>query len=340
MNAIPNTARYLFGIQGKTLSREESDWLKHPLTAGVILFTRNYDNPAQLRAFVKTLRQTAETAGREILIAVDHEGGRVQRFREGFTAIPAMATLGAVYDKDKDGALTLARDMAYVMAYELADCDIDFSFAPVLDVQTDFSKVIGDRAFHHDTSVIALLANAFYQGLGDAGMIGVGKHFPGHGNVVADSHLELPMSDDDFNTLKHRDLPPFAALIQAGIEAIMPAHILYRAIDDMPAGFSTHWLQNILREQMGFTGCIISDDLDMAGAGAYGSMAKRVELATKNCDLLLLCNRQDDMRIAFASLEPTADDARQARIMSLKRDKSCHDSERYQIALRRVLMYK
>lgn len=329
---IPNTATYLFGIQGKVLSAEEAEWLNHPLTAGVILFTRNYDNPAQIRALISSLRNTAKN---DILVAVDHEGGRVQRFRNGFTAIPPMATVGKDYDEDKEKALQIARDTGYVLAYEIADCDIDFSFAPVLDVQTDFSTIIGDRAFHTDANVIGNIAGAFYQGMRDAGIIGVGKHFPGHGNVVADSHLRLPLCDADFDTLKVRDLPPFEALITNGIEAIMPAHILYTAVDGLPAGFSNYWLQTVLREKLGFDGCIISDDLDMAGAATFGSMATRIDLAQHNCDLLLLCNNQDDMHVAFEHLTPTEDSKRQSRLEGLKRDQSKHDGQRYQTILER-----
>lgn len=330
---IPDTARYLFGIQGKTLNTEEAAWLNHPLTAGVILFTRNYDNPAQIRALVQTLRETAK---REILVAVDHEGGRVQRFRDGFTAIPPMAELGKRYDAEKQAALSLARDVGYVLAYEIADCDIDFSFAPVLDIQTDFSQIIGDRGFHHHPDAIGELATAFYRGLRDAGTIGVGKHFPGHGNVAADSHLELPLYTADFDTLKDCDLLPFKTLIQDGIEAIMPAHILYTQVDGLPAGFSNYWLQHILRKQMGFDGCIISDDLDMAGAAAFGDMAARVALAAQNCDLILLCNDHAQMKIAFESQTPKDDGKRQLRLQALKRDARRHDGEKYQVILQRL----
>ncbi|PID64314.1 MAG: beta-N-acetylhexosaminidase, partial [Gammaproteobacteria bacterium] len=302
--------------------------------AGVILFTRNYDNPAQIRALIKTVRQTA---AHEILIAVDHEGGRVQRFRNGFTAVPAMAELGHIYDRDPVTALQMARDWGTVMAYEIADCDIDFSFAPVLDVQTDFSQIIGDRGFHADVNVIGALAEAFYQGMRAVGTIGVGKHFPGHGNVVADSHVQLPVCEDDFATLQQRDLPPFTALIHAGIEAIMPAHILYAGVDGMPAGFSNFWLQTVLREQLGFDGCIISDDLDMAGAAAFGDMAQRVALAAHNCDLILLCNHHEHMKVAFDCQAPVADGKRQARLQALKRDPARHDADVYQAALRRLL---
>lgn len=330
---IQNTALYLFGIQGKSLNEQEIEWLNHPLTAGVILFTRNYENPAQIRALVKTLRDTAQ---HDILIAVDHEGGRVQRFREGFTAVPAMAELGSAYDENAQAGLQLARDWGYVMAYEVADCDIDFSFAPVLDVQTDFSQIIGDRGFHPDVQHIGTVAGAFYQGMRAAGTIGVGKHFPGHGNVVADSHLELPVCEADFATLQQRDLPPFTELIQDGIEAIMPAHILYSGVDGMPAGFSNYWLQTVLRDDLGFDGCIISDDLDMAGAAAFGDMAQRVALAEKNCDLILLCNDHDHMKVAFDCQKPTADTKRQTRLEALKRDVSRHDGARYQAVLQRI----
>lgn len=327
---IADTALYLFGIQGKSLNDAEIAWLNHPLSAGVILFTRNYDNPEQIKAFIQEIRQTAN---HDILVAVDHEGGRVQRFRDGFTAIPAMAELGKIYDKDKAKGIALAKATGYVMAYEIAQCDIDFSFAPVLDVQTDFSQIIGDRAFHPNVNTIGELAQAFYSGMREAGTIGVGKHFPGHGNVVADSHLELPVCEADFDDLQKTDLPPFNTLIQQGIEAIMPAHILYAKVDKLPAGFSPYWLQSVLREQLGFDGCIISDDLDMAGAAAYGDMAERVALAEKHCDLILLCNHHEQMKIAFANQTPKHNAKRQARLTALQRRKTALDKNTYESAL-------
>lgn len=329
---IANTATLLFGIQGQTLAAEEKRWLQHPLTAGVILFTRNYQSPDQIRQLIKTIRQTATN---EILIAVDHEGGRVQRFRQGFTVIPPMAALGRYYDRDKPAALAFAKDCGYVLAHEIAACDIDFSFAPVLDVQSDCSTVIGDRAFHADVDSIGDLATAFCQGMGEAGLVAVGKHFPGHGHASADSHLELPVVEDDFKTLEKRDLPPFIQLIKNGLAAIMPAHILYSQVDGMPAGFSAYWLQTLLREKWGFDGCIISDDLDMAGAAAFGSMADRIDLASRHCDLILLCNNCDDMRAAFTYMTARADATRQARLTALKRNPACHDVKRYEAVLQR-----
>lgn len=311
----------MIGIQGKQLTDAECQLLQHPLTAGVILFTRNYDNPDQITQFVNTLR---ETATNDLLIAVDHEGGRVQRFRDGFTAIPPMATFGALYD-DKQAAhcpQQIAHAAGYVMAHEIAACDIDFSFAPVLDLQTDFSTIIGDRAFHENPDIIGELAAAFYAGMREAGTIGVGKHFPGHGGVVADSHLELPVSTADFATLQQTEIQPFKHLIETGIEAIMPAHILYSQVDGMPAGFSNFWLAEVLRHQLGFNGAIISDDLDMAGAAAFGGMADRVALAAKNCDLILLCNDFDAMQIAYQCQPITPDNDRQARLTALQRNKA------------------
>ncbi|PIE44607.1 MAG: beta-N-acetylhexosaminidase [Gammaproteobacteria bacterium] len=330
---ISDSALFMFGIQGKSLLPQEIQWLKHPLTAGVILFTRNYEHPAQIRALVKTLRATA---AHELLIAVDHEGGRVQRFRQGFTSIPPMAELGLAYDQNPENGLQLAQAMGYVMAYEIGDCDIDFSFAPVLDVQTDFSTIIGDRAFHTDVKHIAPLASAFYAGMRQAGTAGVGKHFPGHGNVVADSHIQLPVSHATLDHLQQTDLPPFVELIREGIEAIMPAHILYKAVDNLPAGFSRVWLVDILRKQLGFDGCIISDDLDMAGAAAYGDMPARVKLAEKYCDLILLCNNHEHMQLAYASQTARPNQPRQARLQALKRNPQAHNSESYQSALATV----
>ncbi|MBS9777685.1 MAG: beta-N-acetylhexosaminidase [Gammaproteobacteria bacterium] len=328
---IPNTALFMFGVQDKHLNDTEIEWLQHPLTAGVILFTRNYESPQQIKKFIKILRNTAK---HDILIAVDHEGGRVQRFKDGFTHIPAMGRLGECFDKNPNDGLNLAHAAGYVMAYEIADCDIDFSFAPVLDVRTDFSEIIGDRGFHTDVKHIGHIARSFYRGMRDTGTIGVGKHFPGHGNVVADSHLELPISSAHLSELQSTDLPPFTELINDGIEAIMPAHILYPHVDSLPAGFSETWLQNILRKQLGFDGCIISDDLDMAGAAHYGDMAERVSLAEKYCDLILLCNNHEHMKIAFESQKPIDKPLRQQRLTALQKQKNMLNKDVYQSSLR------
>lgn len=330
---IKDTALFMFGIQGKQLNDNEIRWLNHPLTAGVILFTRNYDNPAQIRALVHHIRSVADN---DILLAVDHEGGRVQRFREGFTRIPAMAELGKRYDDKPELGLSLAWDCGYVMAYEIADCGIDFSFAPVLDVQTDFSAIIGDRGFHSNPEYIGDIAQAFYEGMRAAGTIGVGKHFPGHGNVVADSHLELPVSHSELATLWKTDLPPFKSLIDAGIEAIMPAHILYDKVDELPAGFSAVWLADILRRELQFDGCIISDDLDMAGAAAYGEMPQRVALASEHCDLILLCNNHEQMHQAFEIQQVISDKKRQLRLNALQYRPTERDSDKYLNALQRL----
>lgn len=330
---IKATARFMLGIKGKQLTKTELHQLAHPLTAGVILFTRNYDNPAQLRALVKTIRHASPEG---LLIAVDHEGGRVQRFRHGFTPIPAMAALGQRYDSHPETALQLAKATGYVLAYELGDCDIDFSFAPVLDRQTDFSQVIGDRAFHNDISVLTELATAFYQGMQKAGASGVGKHFPGHGCVVADSHKELPVSQADFLSLEQADLKPFRTLINKGIEAIMPAHVLYEKIDPLPAGFSDFWLEKNLRQQLGFDGCIVSDDLAMAAAAAYGDITERVNLAMKHCDLMLLCNHPQQIATILSTQSIQGCSLRQQRLNKLRRQGDKHDHKAYQAALNQL----
>lgn len=330
---ISDSAQLMFGIQGTELLPQEVEWLSHPLTAGVILFARNYDNPSQLKSFIEHIREVAK---HDILLAVDHEGGRVQRFRHGFTPIPPMALLGKIYDENPETGLQLAQQVAYVAAYEVVSCGIDFIFAPVLDVQTNFSEVIGDRAFHADVNKIGTVAKAFYRGLRLAGTAGVGKHFPGHGNVIADSHLELPKSEASFERLKKMDLPPFAELIDDGIEAIMPAHILYTAVDGMPSGFSNFWLQRVLREELGFEGCIISDDLDMAGAALFGDMEARVRLAARNCDLILLCNNHDCMHTAYATLAPTTSACRQQRLARLLHQPDKLDRIIYQNAVEKM----
>lgn len=330
---MKDTAIFMFGIQGTELSQQEIDYLQHPLSAGVILFSRNFVDKAQIS---KLINQIREQAVDDTLIAIDHEGGRVQRFREGFTAIPPMAELGKRYDKDPDQALQYSTLLGSILAYELAEIDVDFSFAPVLDVQNPISTIIGDRAFHADTLILSKLAVAFYQGLKQAGFAGVGKHFPGHGNIEADSHLTLPEDYRSLETLYNEDLIPFKQLIDNGIEGIMPAHVLYTRCDGMPAGFSNFWLQHVLRNKYQFDGCIISDDLDMAGAAAFGDIHARIDLARKNCDLILLCNDKEHIDKAFNNTPINNCPKRLARLLALQRKVSKTNQQDYQNALSAV----
>jgi beta-N-acetylhexosaminidase len=278
----------MLDLAGTQMSAAEGELLRHPLVGGVILFARNYRSPRQLcelTAAIRSLRQP------ELLIGVDHEGGRVQRFQEGFSRIPAMRRLGEAWDRDRASALAAAHDIAYVLASELLACGVDFSFTPVLDVDCGTSGVIGDRAFHADPAAIAQLAAALIAGLREAGMAGVGKHFPGHGYVRADSHLAVPVDERSLAEIEAADLVPYRELIKLGLTAVMPAHVIYPKVDAHPAGFSSKWLQQILRDRLGFDGMIFSDDLSMEGASVAGGVVERARAAlTAGCDMVLLCN--------------------------------------------------
>jgi beta-N-acetylhexosaminidase len=303
----------MLDVAGLELSAAEGDLLRHPLVGGVILFSRNYRSPpqlCQLTAAIRALRQP------ELLIAVDHEGGRVQRFREGFSRIPAMRRLGEAWDRDPVGACEAAGDIAYVLASELLACGVDFSFTPVLDVDFGASGVIGDRAFHSDPAAIAQLSAALIAGLHAAGMASVGKHFPGHGYVRADSHLAVPVDERSYAEIEAADLVPYRALIRHGLSAVMPAHVIYPKVDAHPAGFSRKWLQQILRGELGFDGLIFSDDLSMEGASVAGGVVERGAAAlAAGCDMVLLCNAPGSVRELLAGLTARALDRRRAEAM-------------------------
>lgn len=278
----------MLDIAGTTLTDAEVVRLRHPSVGGVILFTRNYQSPSQLcelTAAIHALRTP------QLLIAVDHEGGRVQRFRTGFTRLPAMRELGKIWDFHPPRARHLAQQAGFVLASELRACGVDFSFTPVLDMDYGQSTVIGDRAFHGDTQAISELAHSLQLGLQHGGMPSVGKHFPGHGYVRADSHLDIPVDERDWLDIEMNDLVPFRRMIQNGLTAIMPAHVIYPKIDAKPAGFSPVWLKKILREQLHFEGCIFSDDLSMEGAAVAGDIVQRASAALNaGCDMALVCN--------------------------------------------------
>jgi len=275
-------------IAGYELTQEDKEILAHPLTGGLILFSRNYHDHAQLHALIKAIRQAA---GKPLLIAVDHEGGRVQRFRENFSAIPAMGKIADYYEKDKSAAAIFAKSCGWLLAAELLAFDIDLSFAPVLDLERG-SQVIGDRSFHRDSEWVIPLASGLCNGMHDAGMKTTGKHFPGHGSVFADSHIDLPVDLRSLHDIKQTDLLPFAELIkQSHLDAIMPAHVIYENIDPQAAGFSQYWLQKILKTELGFKGSIFSDDLSMHGASVAGNYLERaLQARWAGCDLLLACN--------------------------------------------------
>lgn len=279
----------MLDVVSTELTADDIRRIQHPLVGGVILFKRNYTTNAQLKALTASIHQVRQPP---LLIAVDHEGGRVQRFRDGFTKIPPMREFGKIWDQNPKHAKALALDAGWILAAELRAHGVDFSFTPVLDMDYGDSLVIGDRAFHLDPRAISDLAFALMQGLKKAGMAAVGKHFPGHGFVVADSHVSMPIDEREFDQIAQHDMQPFRMLIDDGIPAIMPAHVIYPKVDDKPAGFSARWLQKILRERLGFNGAIFSDDLSMEAASVGGDVTTRA-LAALNagCDMVLLCNQ-------------------------------------------------
>lgn len=273
---------------GVALSEEDRRRLRHPAVGGVILFARNYENPQQLIALTEEIRALREP---ELLIGVDHEGGRVQRFQAGFTPLPPMRSLGRLWDRDRDAGRATAHATGYVIGAELAAHGLDFSFTPVLDLDYGPSNVIGDRAFHYDPLAVGALAGALIGGLAEGGMAAVGKHFPGHGYAAADSHVDVPTDERSLKEIMSKDLAPYVPAIAAGLAAVMPAHIIYPQVDAVPAGYSNVWLREVLRERLGFAGTVFSDDLSMAGAGTAGSVAERARAAlAAGCDLILLCN--------------------------------------------------
>jgi beta-N-acetylhexosaminidase len=281
----------MLDVEGTSLTDEERRRLAHPLTGGVILFSRNFADTAQLAELTREIHALRTP---HLLVAVDHEGGRVQRFREGFTRLPPMRLLGELWDVQRPRAKHMARQIGWVMAAELRACGVDFSFAPVLDVDHGVSEVIGNRAFHRDPQVVAELAHQFMLGLRQGGMVAVGKHFPGHGFVAADSHTDAPVDTRELAEIRLTDLVPFQQMVDFGLAAVMPAHVVYARVDDKPAGFSKVWLKEVLRHELGFDGVIFSDDLCMAGAHAAGGIVARARTALEaGCDMVLVCNRPD-----------------------------------------------
>lgn len=276
----------IMDLAGTQLTAEERELVMHPLVGGVILFSRNYDNPAQLAELIFSLRQLRSP----LLITVDQEGGRVQRLRHGFTELPPMAALGRRFDADPAQARAEAQELGWLLAAELRDLDIDLSFAPVLDVAGN-AEVIGDRAFHREPAAVVELAVAFIGGMREAGMAAVGKHFPGHGSVGGDSHVMLPLDTRSAEQIEHHDLLAFAQLAHEDIPGLMSAHVVYPTVDDVPATFSRIWLRQILRERIGYDGMIISDDLNMAAAAQLGDARVRAAAALDaGCELLPICN--------------------------------------------------
>lgn len=306
----------MLDVAGAALTDADRQRLGHPLVGGVILFARNYESPQQLTQLTGEIHAMR---GTPLLIAVDHEGGRVQRFREGFTRIPPMRELGHIWDEHPKRARHLAQQIGYVMASELRACGVDFSFAPVLDIDFGVSTVIGDRAFHSDPQAVAELAHALLQGLRQGGMHTVGKHFPGHGYVAADSHLEIPVDERSYTDIELCDLIPFRQMVSYGMTGVMPAHVIYPAVDPNPAGFSEVWLKKVLRAELGFEGCIFSDDLSMEGATVAGNVVQRAEAALHaGCDMVLVCNRPDLADQLLAGLQGDMPAASRARLMQMR----------------------
>ncbi|HUW53102.1 MAG TPA: beta-N-acetylhexosaminidase [Rhodanobacter sp.] len=276
----------MIGVAAPELAEHEKAWLRAPGVAGVLLFSRNYRSREQLQALCDSLR---DVGGDELLIAVDQEGGPVQRFRDGFTRLPPLAAIGAVYDRDRAEAVRLAEEHAWVMASELRASGVDFSFAPVVDLARG-NAAIGLRAFHADPAATAELGQAYVRGMHLAGMAAVLKHFPGHGSVATDTHKAAAIDPRSLADIRRDDLRPFAECIDARVEAVMMAHVTYPAVDHRPAGYSTIWIEQILRGELGFAGAVISDDISMAAAGTAGSVGERVRAhLDAGCDLVLAC---------------------------------------------------
>jgi beta-N-acetylhexosaminidase len=300
----------MIDLAGKALTAPDRERLRHPRVGGVILFSRNYESPAQLSALCAEIHALREP---RLPIAVDHEGGRVQRFRDGFTRLPAMSLLGAWWDEAPQAAVASARSVGFVLAAELRARGVDFSFAPVLDLDWGRSGVIGDRAFHRDPVAVAALAGGLIGGLRDAGMACCGKHFPGHGWAEADSHVAIPVDERSLAELE-TDIAPYR---QLRLDAVMPAHVIYPQVDARPAGFSPVWLAK-LRNELGFDGVIFSDDLSMEGASVAGDIVERADAAwNAGCDMLLVCNAPDAVEELLEKWQPQSDPARAARVARL-----------------------
>ena len=278
--------RLMLDLKGVSLDRDERLQLQNSQVGGVILFSRNIQSRDQICDLVAEIRACSKS----LLVAVDQEGGRVQRLREGFTAIPSMQAIGNLIARSPEEGLGLSKDLGWLMASEVIACGLDLSFAPVLDVDRDTSSIIGDRSFSDQPEIVISAAEAFIKGMHDAGMAATGKHFPGHGGIVADSHLEAPVDDRSWNTLYARDIQPFAKLSKM-LDAVMPAHITFPSVDPDSVGFSSFWLNDVLRGKLGFEGIIFSDDLTMKGADIAGGYVDKAKLALKaGCDMILVCN--------------------------------------------------
>jgi beta-N-acetylhexosaminidase len=302
-------------VAGKVLTPEDRELLRHPLVGSVILFTRNYENPEQLAALVDDIRALRSPP---LLVAVDHEGGRVQRFRSGFSVLPAARRIGKEFDLNPEQGIAMARSIAWLMAAELRALHIDFSFAPCVDLDYGVSEIIGDRAFHANPEHVARLALATVQGMRQAGMAATAKHFPGHGAVVADSHLALPVDRRELADLA-ADLLPYRRLIPNDLAAVMMGHVLFPAVDSVPASFSRRWVSEILRGEFDFRGVVFADDLTMEGASAMGGVVERAEAALEaGCDVLPVCNRRASVIAVLDGLKSMPGPASALRILRMR----------------------
>lgn len=305
----------MLDVQGTALTDDDVRRLSHPMTGGVILFARHFESRAQLVGLTDAIRAVRD----DLLIAVDHEGGRVQRFRtDGFTVLPAMRRLGELWDKDVLRATKVATATGYVLAAELRACGIDMSFTPVLDLDYGRSQVIGDRAFHRDPRVVALLAKSLNHGLALAGMSNCGKHFPGHGFAAADSHVALPVDDRPLDAILRDDAAPYGWLGMA-LASVIPAHVIYSQVDAKPAGFSRIWLEDILRGKLRFAGAILSDDLSMEAARAGGTLTEAATAAlAAGCDMVLICNQPQAAEVVLGELRHVPSRASVRRLKQLR----------------------
>jgi beta-N-acetylhexosaminidase len=305
----------MIDVQGTRLEAEDRELLRHPLVGGVILFTRNYADPEQLTALVSEIHGARSPS---LIVAVDHEGGRVQRFRAGFSRLPAARRIGHEFEVDPRAGLALARRMGWLMAAELRAHGIDLSFAPCVDLDYGVSEVIGDRAFHARAEVVGQLAVHYMLGMREAGMAATAKHFPGHGAVIADSHLALPVDRRELADLSE-ELAPYRRLIANGLPGVMVAHVQFPAVDERPASTSSRWIKGVLRGELGFQGAVFADDLSMGGAAAAGDIVTRAERTlAAGCDVLPVCNDRGAVSTLLERLDVEPEPVSQLRIVRMR----------------------